>query len=257
MVECVKLEIEFLKLFKNMKPSYSVEVCKQYHGAGSLPEYESTLQFLGYKVPQTETVVKKMIEKNVSWEDLIELFVNSKIYEIKLACLLVFRSQVRKKLASMQQLQIFLRRIGSITATIDCWPLADTTSDILNQLLNQLKNPVLSKIDSLLGSKNDWQVRVGLVSLIYYTSPNRKPSILTFDQYLNRILVHCGNKHFYVQKGIGWQLRELGKAFPKPYEFWYLNEAHHLTSVAFSAASEKISTQSKAKVLATRKKQTN
>ena len=51
--------------------------------------------------------------------------------------------------------------------------------------------------------------------------------------------------HYYVQKGVGWTLREAGHAYPKEVFAYFEKNMGRLSAHAFSAATEKLSQKQK------------
>jgi 3-methyladenine DNA glycosylase AlkD len=243
------IERNVLLELKKFQPAYTTDVAKQYHGAGNLPKYESKLIFLGYNVPSTKRVSKILCEQNLSFAKLRDLFLHSKIYEVKLICLHCYATAWTSASRKKELFSFLEKHSQKIANSIDCWPLADLLSSLVNCALQESLTTMLPIVDSLKSSKNPWQERIGLVSLIYYSTPKKKPALFSFSEYLKRILQHAHSDHLYVQKGLGWQLRELGKAFPLQYENWFNSFAYKLDSVAFASASEKVNKLCKSSVL--------
>jgi 3-methyladenine DNA glycosylase AlkD len=247
------LEKKILALLKTENPHYKAQVSHQYHGASALPLYKSKLKFLGYRVPQTKKVSEEIFQRFHNFEEICDTFKESQIYEVKLVCLhiiiLAYGSNSFKKEIEF----IFYKDVNSLAKFVDCWPLADTLCSVLNNMFFENHEKFLNILIKLKNSENAWVERIGLVSVIYYTLPKKKPFALSFKGYLKLILKHKNSAHLYVQKGLGWQLRELGKAFPKEYEQWFETHGAKLSSVAFASASEKINKTVKKTVLEKRK----
>jgi 3-methyladenine DNA glycosylase AlkD len=89
------------------------------------------------------------------------------------------------------------------------------------------------------------------VSLFYYSSHRRRqPSFQKVITLLDRQMEF---DHYYVQKGVGWTLREAGNVYPKEtFQFLEAN-IHRVSSHAFTAATEKISPTQKSRLKQLRK----
>ncbi len=62
------------------------------------------------------------------------------------------------------------------------------------------------------------------------------------------------DENYFVQKGLGWTLREIGNVYPK--DTWNFLVKHHaeISAVAFSPAIEKLSAKEKEELKLLRKK---
>lgn len=60
----------------------------------------------------------------------------------------------------------------------------------------------------------------------------------------NKILPLISNllqdEEYYVQKGVGWSLRELHNVYPEKTYDWLRKNIQNISSIAFSAATEKL-----------------
>lgn len=61
------------------------------------------------------------------------------------------------------------------------------------------------------------------------------------------------DEEYYVQKGVGWALREMYNAYPRETLFYFHEHIHEITSIAFTAAMEKMKPAEKDKLKALRK----
>jgi 3-methyladenine DNA glycosylase AlkD len=81
------------------------------------------------------------------------------------------------------------------------------------------------------------------VSTIYYASKKRTPPPL--KTVLSLITPLLGDKDLYVQKGVGWQLREAYKLWPRPTLAFIESHILELPAITFSYATERLSSQNK------------
>ena len=89
--------------------------------------------------------------------------------------------------------------------------------------------------------------------LSFYYSKTRK-AFLPFEQSSVLILNLLNDKEYYVQKGIGWALRESSNVY---YDYTYdfiLQHLHQLKPAAYSAAIEKLTPNHKEQIRLLRKK---
>ena len=61
------------------------------------------------------------------------------------------------------------------------------------------------------------------------------------------------DKEYYVQKGVGWTLREMNTVYPKETFPCLVKHIKAISSIAFTIAIEKMSTQQKAQLKTLRK----
>jgi 3-methyladenine DNA glycosylase AlkD len=90
-----------------------------------------------------------------------------------------------------------------------------------------------------------------LSPLCYARSRKVKPP---FNKIIALVKPLLNDPDYYVQKGVGWCLRETGIVYPEK-TFVFLTEYHHvITSTAFAAAAEKLPAKQKEQLKLLRKK---
>jgi 3-methyladenine DNA glycosylase AlkD len=129
------------------------------------------------------------------------------------------------------------------TGKIDNWAHSDGLSGLYSYLLEIIPETVLPQLKKWNASKNPWERRQSVVGLIHYHSKRNKvlpyPTLIPFVENL------LDDKDYFVQKGVGWALREIGNIYHKEtFSFLKKNYAK-ITSTAFAAASEKLNTKEK------------
>ena len=134
---------------------------------------------------------------------------------------------------------------------LDNWGFADMTSSIYSQIVEddpELIYPTLVKWSE---NESPWYRRIAIVSLIYYYRCRKK--FLPFKKIIRLVEPQMEIDHYYLQKGVGWALKELTQAYPLETFYFMMNNADKIKSTAFSAAIEKIPTEQKEKLKALRK----
>lgn len=171
------------------------------------------------------------------WKIWNFIFRNSRLHEAQMAALRFAENKIEKL---EKQEWNYLR--GWVDF-IDNWAHSDVLSKIYSFLLEQQSDLILPTLKKWNKSKNPWKQRTSVVSLIYYASPKRKaPPVKVILEMVEPLLKQ---KDKYVQKGIGWTLRESYKLYPKE-TFEFLNEhIKQLSSDAFSYATEKLAKETK------------
>ena len=122
---------------------------------------------------------------------------------------------------------------------IDNWAHADVLSGLYARIHEDVGHEIYSTFDAWGDSKNPWLRRLSIVSLYYYSSARRKQP--TFKKAITLIERQLDHPHYYVQKGVGWALRESGNVYPRETFLFLERHVHRISSTAFSAAVEKLS----------------
>ncbi len=129
---------------------------------------------------------------------------------------------------------------------IENWGHADQLCQLLSILYERHPKLVEPTLRQWNRSMNPWKRRASVVSTIYYASPRRTPpsrkTVLSLIEPLLR------DKDPYVQKGVGWQLREAYNLWPR--EILRFLESHvlELPAITFSYATEKLSKSDKTRL---------
>jgi 3-methyladenine DNA glycosylase AlkD len=118
-------------------------------------------------------------------------------------------------------------------------------------MLEEAPNTVYPSLKTWANSKDPWKKRIAIVSLLYYYRCRKK--VLPFGKMISLVEPQLAIDRYYLQKGIGWTLRELHNVYPK--ETWaFLKEnVYQLRPLAFTTAMEKISSRRKDKLKRLRK----
>ena len=111
------------------------------------------------------------------------------------------------------------------------WGLCDSLSKIYSKILELDPDTVLPVLTKWNHSTDPWKRRQSIVSLLYYNSVRK--SVLPFDEILSRVDSLIADEDYYVQKGIGWTLRELYRAYPEPTVKYLLRHAQAISATAF------------------------
>ncbi len=121
------------------------------------------------------------------------------------------------------------------------WAHSDGLSDLYARILEIEDDIVYPTLLKWNGSPNPWLRRQSVVSLLYYSSARKR--VLAPSKILPLAKNLLGDRNYYVQKGVGWCLRELGNRHPKDALKFLQTHIEDLSSIAFSTASEKLSTK--------------
>ena len=134
---------------------------------------------------------------------------------------------------------------------VDDWGLCDALAKIYTKILEVQPEAVYKQLQQWNASKNLWKRRQSVVSLLYYS--RTKKFFLTFDQVIKLIGRLLPDKEYYVQKGVGWALRECHTVYPKETLAWLTPNIKKVSSIAFTICIEKMDEDTKNALKAARK----
>ncbi len=126
---------------------------------------------------------------------------------------------------------------------VENWEHADALCQLYSIFFERYPKLVLPTLKTWNHSKNPWKRRASVVSTIYYASPRRKAPPMKSVFSLIKPLVLDTN--VYVQKAVGWQLREAYKLWPQETLTFLKKHLLALSAISFSYATEKLTTHEK------------
>jgi 3-methyladenine DNA glycosylase AlkD len=126
---------------------------------------------------------------------------------------------------------------------LDNWGHCDMVCGLYSCMLEEAPNEVYPSLKTWANSDDPWKKRTAIVSLLYYYRCRKK--VLHFGKMISLVEPQLEIDHYYLQKAVGWTLRELHNAYPK--ETWeFLKEnVYRLRPIVFSTSMEKISSPRK------------
>lgn len=138
-----------------------------------------------------------------------------------------------------------LKTLPTWVKQVDNWAHSDSLSKYLTRLLEHTdtKEEMLSIIKKWNSSKNLWERRQSLVSLFYYA--RTKKTQPDFDLAKQFIFALMTDKEYYVQKAVGWALRESYNVYPKQTYTFIEENIKNISPVAFTTCLEKMSLKEK------------
>jgi 3-methyladenine DNA glycosylase AlkD len=129
---------------------------------------------------------------------------------------------------------------------VDDWGLCDALAKIYTNILVVLPDEVYGQLKKWNNDDNLWKRRQSVVSLLYYSRTKKKhPSFEKIIKLVNPLL---GDREYYVQKGVGWTLRELYNVYPGKALLYFKKNIKAISSIAFTIAIEKLDTAGKNKL---------
>lgn len=132
-----------------------------------------------------------------------------------------------------------------------CWEHSDDLSKIYASVVEENPGWMLPTLKAWNRSGNAWKRRQSMVSLIEYASKRRR--FLPFEQLIAFIEPLLDDQEYYVQKGLGWTLREIHNAYPEKTADYFNRRALAIAPAAWSAATEKLDKADRARLNAARR----
>ncbi|MDB4901880.1 MAG: alkylation repair enzyme [Mucilaginibacter sp.] len=121
---------------------------------------------------------------------------------------------------------------------VDDWGLCDALAKIYTKILVAAPQEVYARLKEWNRDENLWKRRQSVVSLLYYSRTKKLyPAFNDIEQLITPLLT---DKEYYIQKGVGWSLRELHTVYPEQTLTWLKAHIKLLSSIAFTIAIEKM-----------------
>ena len=208
--------------------------------------------FIGLSVPTQRQVFKQGFSFSSStadkqykiWE---KVWQQSGLYEAMTLAIFFCDTQIKT-----EEVETVWNRIKKWTPQIDNWAHSDGLSALYSHLLEKEPELIYPQLLKWNSSANPWERRQSLVSLLEYSKKRKKH--LPAEKILPLINNLLEDENYFVQKGLGWTLRETGNAYPKQTWDFLKKNTSSLSAVAFSPAIEKLSPQQKEELKLLRKK---
>lgn len=151
-------------------------------------------------------------------------------------------------------LKLQLKTLPLWVKQVDNWAHSDSLSKYLTRLLehDDSKEQMLAIIKKWNGSKNLWERRQSLVSLFYYA--RTKQTHPPFELVKQLIFPLITDREYYVQKAVGWALRESYNVYPKQTYAFIEENIKDINPTAFTTCLEKMTLKEKEALKLKRKK---
>ena len=225
---------------------------------GHDPEYKefrektTRMSVLGLRLPVMQKIVHDgftfydQTEKNILkvWD---EVWNTSRLHEVLYLPLFYYRNH--KNILGKYEWSIMKHWIERI----ENWEHADALSYLYSILFEKFPKTVLPTFKQWNKSKNPWKQRVSIVSLIYYASPKRTAPPV--DLVLKMVEPLIKSKDRYVNKAVGWTLRESYKLYPVETFLFIKKHISELSADSFSYSTEKVTKAQKVELKKLRSRQ--
>ncbi|MFP4402402.1 MAG: DNA alkylation repair protein [Candidatus Nanoarchaeia archaeon] len=210
---------------------------------------ESTYTMLCYRandIKSFQYMPYSNIENQSKLEFLNSLIVHSTISEV------VTWALYEVELFEISELITQKKMLINWSYQIENWWHCDQLSSIYNKVLSS-KRIFFKDLLAMSNFSSLWQRRLSLTSLYYYAKQCSNP--LPLDMTLPLVEKLLLDEEYYVQKGVGWTLREMSQIdYDKTLDFLKIH-TKHLSSASFSAAIEKLNAEDKLYIKELRKTQ--
>lgn len=214
------------------------------------PNEQSRLVFWGHQVGIQRQVAKKIfsfssLPLHRQWEKWLRIWRESSVYDVK-SVAIIWISQPKLKQLRLEN----WRDVVSMTGQIDNWAHSDSISGMLAEILEQ-RPALFSAYQRWNASKNPWLRRQSLVGLYYYARLRKKalPAAKTLPLVKNLLR----DPHFYVQRGVGWTLREIDRVDCEKQRLFVRKNLKDISPVAWFATSELYPVTMRKKLVALRR----
>lgn len=235
MKEQREVEYQLKKLSKKHKPGrWNPE---SYIGAGM-----SKFTFLNLKVPhirQNQKIGYSFANKPIQeqWKIWSYIWKNTSYFEVALSATHFVNSR------SIDELYQNKKNLLQWQKRVDNWALSDELSNCYSRLLEFENSQILPKFEVWNRSANPWDKRQSMVGLLFYSRFRNK--VLPCSKILSFVEPHLDDSHYYVQKAVGWTLRECWNVYPDKTMKFLQKHASKIPVGGWTAATEKLSKQAK------------
>ncbi|MCZ6504153.1 MAG: DNA alkylation repair protein [Gammaproteobacteria bacterium] len=200
-------------------------------------------QRIGIRVPHVRALVKQgypFLTKSPSsvinvWD---YIWNNTEYYEVAQQAIYYYQHRTLSK-AEFTKIKHWIKRC-------DCWEHSDDLSKIYAQVLEDNPEWILPTLKTWNRARSPWKRRQSIVGLIEYASKRKR--ILPFNKLIQFVTPLLGDNDYYVQKGIGWTLREIYNVYPAKTLSYIEANLLSLSASAYSASTEKTDKQTKARL---------
>lgn len=216
---------------------------------------QSKLRYIGLKAPQIRATLKNRFSfYTKSPEEITKIWDGvwhkSDCFEVLLLALAWFDDPKQSHILSSQW-----SKLKSWSQRIDNWVHADLLSGIYAKILEQNPSQTYKTMQVWSRSQNPWLRRLSNVSLIYYSRARKK--ILPVTKILALVTPQLNFEDHYVQKGVGWTLREASNIYPKEISKFIRENIFTLSPEAFSSAIKNLPRDQKERIKHLRKTRRN
>ena len=134
---------------------------------------------------------------------------------------------------------------------VDNWAHSDAYCSVIARMYDVAPGKLKPTYSAWNKSKNPWMRRCSMVGLYYYSRLRQNHA--SFSLATELVNPHFEAPEYYVQKAVGWTIREMYNVYPEEtVRYIHLNNSK-LSSIAWVAATEKLPAKLKKPLLLARK----
>ncbi len=126
---------------------------------------------------------------------------------------------------------------------VNDWSLCDALAKINTKALETFPKEVYTQLSKWNSDKDLWKRRQSVVSLLYFS--RTKKEYLPSEKITALIQPLLTDNEYYVQKGVGWALRELHTVYPADAILFLKKHIKQIHPIAFTIAIEKMTAPEK------------
>lgn len=224
-----------------------LEEKKPYDKISGLKDLKSYIgtsyEVIGLSVPMQRSILKTGYSfSSLSPEDQLPvwdaIWKSTDIYEVLSQCIYF----IEKNWLKLEVREVW-KVVRSWVKKIDNWAHSDGLSDIYAHLMEKMPEEIYSQYQLWNKSENPWERRQSLVGMLLYSK--KRKTLLPASKLLDMVDPLILDKDYFVQKGLGWALREIGNVYPEEAMAFLNKNCTILHPVAFATAVEKINPEYK------------
>lgn len=210
---------------------------EDYVGGG-----QSSLRYLNLKIPHVRQEFKKgfsfsKLNPEEQWKIWDYIWNHSPIFEVMLL------SSYWAASRPIQEMLTHHRLVVGWLARVDNWAHSDELSSHYSKMLEHDPKRFMPIFKKWNLSRHPWFKRQSMVGLLFYSRMRRKtPPLRVLLDFVER---HIEDEHYYVQKAVGWTLRETWNVYPKETFVYLKKNAARIPPAGWTAATEKLSAKDK------------
>lgn len=202
--------------------------------------YNTPDVIVGYSIPQIKQVVASIMQNQLCdaddktvWDFWEQLWRDGQTFEEKTLAVTFWSDRKNFEMACR-----FHKPLLGWAGDLTNWAHSDGLSSVYVRFLETLGKPVDTTLQAWNTSENPWLRRQSVVSLLYYSRLRKK--LPTVSRVLGAIEPLLGDEHYYVQKGVGWTLREVYQVDEVRTMKFIEKHLHVIMPAAYGASVEKV-----------------
>ena len=172
------------------------------------------------------------------------IFNNTHLYEVACHAIYYYQYKALSK-CEFETVRLWINRC-------DCWEHSDDLSKIYAQVFEENPDWVMPWYRKWNTDRNPWKRRQSVVGLLEYAQKRR--TVQPYKVLISFIEPLLDDEDYYVQKGVGWTLREIYNVYPEQALGFMKKRLVDIQPLAYSAATEKLDKATKQSLNLQRKK---